>query len=39
MEDHLSDQATAGDGPDGARALPRRSARVDDQDPGFKYTA
>ena len=39
MEDHLSDQATAGDGPDGARALPRRSARVDDQDPSFKYTA
>ena len=39
MEDHLSDQATAGDGPDGARALPRRSSRVDDQDPGFKYTA
>ena len=39
MEDHLSDQATAGDGPDGARALLRRSARVDDQDLGFKYTA
>ena len=39
MEDHTSDQATTRDEPDGARVLPRRSTRVDVQDPGFKYTA
>ena len=39
MEDHTSDQATARDELDGARVLPRRSTRVDVQDPDFKYTA
>ena len=39
MEDEASDQAIARDEPDGARALPRRSTRVDVLDPGFKYTA
>ena len=39
MEDQASDQAIARDEPDGVRALPRRSTRLDVQDPGFKYTA
>ena len=39
MEDIARDQATARVEPDGARVLPRRSARADVQDPGFKYTA
>ena len=39
MEDHTSDQATARDELEGARVLPRRSTRVDVQDPDFKYTA
>ena len=35
MEDHLSDQATAGDGPEAARGRPRRSSRADLKDPAL----